>query len=148
MGKNETYLIFDNGDIFFSKLFKRGFQHLQILSNDGYNWILFNPGFDQLNYEILPIAADEDAILKYFKDSTVLRVDKTSSFTTNFLGTINILSCVTAAKYFLGINLWAITPYQFYKKLIRSKKIQVEFIQGEKNGFKIPGKKTRRAFEK
>lgn len=42
-------------------------------------------------------------------------------------------NCVTVVKYFMGLNTWHITPYQFYQWLIRTKRAKIvdeELIRG------------------
>lgn len=49
--------------------------------------------------------------------ATILQVPRNEGT----LGLRGCISCVSVAKHFLGVNNWAITPYQLYKSFIKEK---------------------------
>lgn len=49
--------------------------------------------------------------------ATILQVPKKEGQ----IGPRGLISCVSIAKHFLGINNWAVTPYQLYQSILKEK---------------------------
>lgn len=137
--KKTDYLIFNDGDLTCTRMLKPGFRHILILSNDGYNWIVFNPAHDRMEYEILPVHHSDNILETAFRNDTILSVSPNPVKQSIFLGRPCLMTCVTAAKYYLGIKCWSFTPYQLYSKLLFNDSLRellnVKLIKGEGNGW-------------
>lgn len=101
----------------------RGFLHKDIghvfmVIRDDYNWILVNHQMTDYEGGILPYERKENVPsklvkmgyrvleVKYKRCSSIMRLPV-------------ILQCVTLVKFYLGIRLWAFTPYRLYKRLMK-----------------------------
>lgn len=118
--ENEYYLLFLNGRGHWSnKLLKKGFQHIAIMMRDQFNWLIFDPQEYGLKWEILGNAA-KDLPRTFCKNVLKITTLATPAFRTR----IGYLSCVSVAKYVLGIYLpLCYTPWQLYKMLLIYKKL-------------------------
>jgi len=119
MDRNETYVIFKEGHGFTRKVLKNGFGHIQILVCDGFNWILIDPTFTQLDWYILPLVASGDPFKEHVPDGKIIKMKRSPVQKKLWVGKIGILSCVLVARYYLGIHRSILTPYRLYKFILR-----------------------------
>ncbi len=111
----DYYLIFRESDFWILRLFcKRGFGHCDLIRDDGADnsWIyLFNCKNIEFNQLYWDNIVNKFLIIKI--PENIIKKRKRNFF--GFKG----FSCVLMAKYFLGLNSYAITPYQLYKFILK-----------------------------
>ena len=112
-----TYLIFSDGDIWISKFLKKGFGHVRVVVNDGYNWIHINPSRTHLEWEIMNYLPSDSPFNDHFHGSTIVKIH-TEARKRNWIFRIGVMSCVLMIKYYLGLHSISLTPYQLYKSII------------------------------
>lgn len=119
----KAWLVFKDGEFRISWMFKKGFSHVFLIINDGFNWIVLSPDTGILTIKILPYPIDKDVIyiLSGIKSMTILEVEteyddgREKVFARFMPG----FTCVSIAKYYLGLRWLTITPYRLYKKLLK-----------------------------
>lgn len=119
LAKNEYYLLFNEGDHWIRRILKKDFNHITVLTKDSYNWITINPRFRHLNWVILPISSDEDAIKKYYSEFKCIKI--CTGYSGPKLGAFGFINCIKLARYITGLHVNALTPYKLYKKLLKIK---------------------------
>jgi hypothetical protein len=103
-------------------ILKDGFKHVVIAIQTGDYWV-------EIDYAVgVPIThviahKDYDLLNYYARQGyTVVKRDQeiNKQFNFNlFRGNIFVANCVGLTKALLGLNSWALTPYQLYKRLIK-----------------------------
>lgn len=131
---SECWLIFRNGDHKLGPILKDGFGHVSLIYQGDEKWIFITPRYNIMKVVELPYANEKNAPkwLSDKKEYTVLKVTYNNEvkpcifprFMTGF-------TCVSFVKYFLGYKDYSITPYRFYKNLLKLKKniIDVEELK-------------------
>jgi len=115
-----TYIIFSDGDIWITKYLKKGFGHIRIVVNDGYNWTHINPSRTHLEWEIMPYMPDDSPFSDHFHGSTIVRMTVDAD-KRNWICRIGMMSCVLMVKYYLGISKKSIiTPHNLFKYIINN----------------------------
>lgn len=120
IGEHEEYwVVFTQGTHFISRLLRPNFSHVYLFTRDKYNWIALNPTRSRLVVDILPVKVDEDAprLLAHPNDM-IVKITFAARATRQQFGYVGLLNCLTFAKYMLGINCFALTPWRFYRRLI------------------------------
>lgn len=117
--KREYWLIFCDADHWTTWFLRSGFKHVMVLSRDKYNWILFNPKMNMYDYLILSKKIDVDVPEEYKKkyDYKIIKVVIDKSKVKYHWKVCMIWTCVTFAKYAIGLNGFIFTPRSLYKKL-------------------------------
>ena len=117
----DVWLIFKQGEGYWlQKFLKRGFGHVLILQNDGYNWIYLDPHRLRLVTGIPPYQVSEDLPRMLVHDGfTVLKLTFFDRSTMKKIRHSRLNNCVSFVKYALGIKVRTITPYGLFKKLLR-----------------------------
>lgn len=116
------WIIFCDGEHLLSSFLKKGFKHCMVLMKDEFNWILFNPATGYSIITILPFGADENVPGMYAKkkDVTVLQIDIAHlNPRINRIPRVEVITCVSLVRQFLGIRVRGLTPYSFYKNILR-----------------------------
>jgi hypothetical protein len=118
----EFWVIFTQGTHWISKILRPHFSHIYLITRDKYNWILLNPTRLYLSAEILPFDIQDPVphLLRTEQDS-IIKITFGKRDTSRRFGNIGLLNCLTMAKYMLGINTISVTPWQFYRRLLRFK---------------------------
>lgn len=114
---NEYYLVFSRGEHLVRKFLKKRFGHVFLITHDNYNWIKLNPAYDKFDWEILPLTREESPVEKFYAKQPCIYI-KMKKKAQWFWFHFKIIQCVSMVKYVLGIKLWGITPWQFYKSLV------------------------------
>lgn len=118
----EYWVVFTQGTHLISKVLKKNFSHIYIITRDQYNWMIINPLRLRLNVEIgnFPLDVDVPRLIPLSSDR-VIKVKMYDRPTKKQFGYFGFINCVTYTKYILGLRLSALTPFQLYKKLLRLK---------------------------
>ena len=119
MNYKDTYLVFSKSELKIGKILDKRISHLCIVSRDKFNWIMLEPTKFKLEWEILPFEHDDDPFVKMWPHSTIVKMN-VQSRKTSFLLRPSIMSCVSFAKYYLGIKCWALTPKKLYNYIIKN----------------------------
>ena len=112
----------DYGDHPLKWMLKKGFKHVVIAVQTGEYWV-------EIDYSVgVPIVhvmshKDYD-IVKYYQEQGYVTVEREQEINKQFKfnlfrGNIFVANCVGLTKALLGLNSWAITPYQLYKRLLK-----------------------------
>jgi len=91
-----------------------------MLTHDKFNWILIDPDWRFLNVKIMPYRAQFNLPKQMMKDSPgykCLHVRHLESTEKHLCVPWKWFSCVGIIKYSIGLNMWAFTPWQLYKRL-------------------------------
>jgi len=130
--KRTYWLVFRKGEHWYTRLLKRGYGHVYVVTNDGNQWMQLDPVSTNLSPYIYDIPVDSN-LPKYlanrgFKVIKVVlnELDSKRSILRPFL----LLTCVEVVKYIIGLRAWCLTPYGLYKKLTK-------FIKKPYKGFGI-----------
>lgn len=120
----KRWLIFLKGDALITKILKKGFGHIGVLMNDGYEWIYLSPNNYYLDVTILSGTVKEKDWPKIFEEkfeAHVIKVNVKLDLRKTMKKLTFIDNCVKRALYVSGINIRAFTPYSLYKKLVKMK---------------------------
>lgn len=99
-----------------------GFQHVRLLTRDEFNWILIDPGFCGISWQILPYPPQVDVYKKLGSHVKVVGAVAGSPVKYRLQFNFCLLTCVSVVKYFLGIrNILIQTPWQLYRYLEKHK---------------------------
>lgn len=120
----EYYVIFTQGIGWLSHVLQPGFSHMRIITRDDYNWILLNPTLGFLEVVILATPIDQFPKELIESGDTVLRIVFAKRDPLKQFKRFGLLNCLTLVKYMLGINIYSVTPWQFFKKLVNFKASQ------------------------
>lgn len=114
------YLVFSNGTHWTNKFEKNEFGHVYVLENDGYNWYTISGTDTICRFNILPIDNDVDVVKRLLSKNniSILEVQYIEHGSDSLLR-IEFQSCVSMAKYYIGLKSWVFTPYQLYKQLLK-----------------------------
>lgn len=127
-----------------------GYGHVQLIINDGYNWIKMNPGLNTMGIKILPSPPSIDILDLELNedigmdDSTVLEVTTETTEVFVFAPIIRWMTCTLFVRYMIGVNIRGFTPYKLYKKLQKIEKSGKVRIIGKN---KILSVKTIQSFD-
>ena len=115
------WFIFEEGHTWYHRILKRGFGHVSFLGRDKYNWFRFNPLDHALDFQILPaIIENRVELLAKERFTKVVYVEyRTKKIGKKWPRWNPFLNCVSLLKYLTGLTIFSMTPYGFYKKLIR-----------------------------
>jgi hypothetical protein len=112
---NEAWVVFSGqADLWWLRLFKRGFRHCFVVARDKKNWIVLDPLSPHLEMSVLTMPSSFD-LPRWLESQNlkVLRAPITRDHTK--AAPLNIFSCVEVIKRFLGIHARRImTPWQLY----------------------------------
>ena len=103
-------------------MLKEGFKHVVIAIQTGEYWTEIDYS---VGVPIVTVLAHKDYdIATYYEDLGYITVERdqeiNKQFNFNlFRGNIFVANCVGLTKALLGLNSWAITPYQLYKRLLK-----------------------------
>ena len=101
---------------------KPGFRHMFVLTHDDFNWIMIDPDWRYLNVKILPYRKEFNLPMQLYKenkDYKCIHLQHLECTSKHLCVPWKWFSCVGVIKYALGLNAWAFTPWQLYKKLKR-----------------------------
>ena len=117
----EFWVGFRDASYFVRHFLKSDYQHVYILYKDGGKWIELNPRNHALEAFILPYdpkKVDVPALIHKDHGHPFLRlkIEQRGRKQPN-LNIFRTIHCVNVVKYILGIRVWALTPYQLYKRL-------------------------------
>ncbi len=120
------------------------FQHVKCImrDTDHPNWTCIAPRYDRLILEQQKDLNDENikSTLKELGPKVIrVRVGDDESKDNISLNFINLINCVSIAKYCIGLHSWVQTPRQLFKKLVRMAQtdcfcksiLDVEIIKGD-----------------
>lgn len=120
------YVFFRNGDNWFQRFFlKKNFGHIFLMTKTDDKWIVIDPLPGFLNITL--VEGIDSIPKKVAQDSNggCIRIDVEQDFSKRqsfrLINTVipRFVSCVGIAKYILGIKCRALTPYGFYKRLLK-----------------------------
>jgi hypothetical protein len=112
------WIIFKQGEYIWTRFLKKGFGHVSLITKDKFNWIVLDPTYNHLDWNIPSISTDDD-ITDYIDPSyAVIKITKNMSYECPKFPIINVSPCVSFIRYILGIKKNIITPYKLYKFLI------------------------------
>lgn len=115
----EYYIVFTQGAHLISKVLRKNFSHIYLLTRDEYNWILLNPTRLYLQV-VLPASDITQLPAEIIKpDDTVLKLTFKQRNSLTQYGYVGLLNCVTWTKYMLGLRVSSLTPWRLYKRLLR-----------------------------
>lgn len=124
---HKYWLVFCSSDKWFKHFLKRGFSHVLIVSNDSKEWFVIDPRSYSLYVEIFnfKIVDNVPKFLSRMKGRTVVEIEisQLNRRMANF--PLRLFTCVSLAKYILGVNCRGITPYGVYKNLFKADKIRL-----------------------
>jgi len=125
------WIVFMQNEKWWGHLLKKGFSHVCVIFKDDYGfWMLFNPTDQKLKIELVPFTEkDQNSqdyprtlrksgyhVIKIEKIEEIHRFSKIRGYHIK-LGLC--FNCVTLCRYFMSIGVRRITPYGFYKELVR-----------------------------
>lgn len=116
----EYWIIFRASDRWYRRFLHTNFGHCFILTKDKYNWLEINQTLSRLRLTILPFANNDDVPRKYKDHLTycqIVYVKLEKESTRKGMGMMP--TCVGIVKHIMGLKLFALTPYQLYKKLLK-----------------------------
>lgn len=115
------YLVFKDGNLKISKWLKKGYQHVLIVAEDGYNWLAIEPTQQKLEWVILPLLAEQDPFAIYWPTATVVSIKDSRMSDRTWMCKIGVMSCVLFVKYYLGLFTYRpiLTPWQLYQFLLK-----------------------------
>ena len=118
--RQEFWIIFTKGNAWYTKLLKRGFGHMIVVTRDQYNWIILDPQHLMLKITIpaAPVDKDLPRAIAYEHDR-IIKLSFCNRATHPSFGMFGLRTCVTMVKYMLGLRVWALTPYALFRKLLR-----------------------------
>ena len=103
-------------------MLKDGFKHTVITIQTGDYWVEIDYA---VGVPIVQVMAHKDYdIASYYQEQGYVTVEWeqeiNKQFNFNlFRGNLFVANCVGLTKALLGLNSWAITPYQLYKRLMK-----------------------------
>lgn len=120
------YVFFRDGENWFQRWFlKKDFGHIFIMTKTEDKWVVIDPLPDFLHISLFEGIDNIPKKVAENSNSVCLRVFSEQDFSERQQFRINtaivprFVSCVGIAKYILGIKCRALTPYGFYKRLLK-----------------------------
>jgi len=115
---DEYYLVFIQGDHWVSRWLKKDCSHVLVYAKDKYNWIKLDPSTSKLMWEICPYSVSDHRVPYYLHPRARIIKIRTSR-NAKWFAKWRFSHCVNFVSYSIGIKIKALTPWRFYKKLIK-----------------------------
>jgi len=118
-------------DRWWGHLLKKGFSHVCVVFKDDYGfWTLANPTDKKLKIELVPFTEKDQNSQNYpqmlrnggyhvIKIEKIEEIDRFSPIRGYHIKIGLFFNCVVMCRYIMGIGSPRITPYGFYKELVR-----------------------------
>ena len=110
------FLVFSDASqgYWWSRLLKRGFQHVSVLMLSGRTWVLVRPMYAYTDLVACEWREGDAPYMLVDGDPVILAVQPVRA--DRLRGLVGLQTCVTWAKALMGIRApWVITPWQLYK---------------------------------
>ncbi len=117
---SQTYwIVFKEGQAWWSFILKKGWEHCFILTQENGSWLVLDPTRRKLSAEILYYSQEYNFshLLRTLPSTNILQITMHHPKAECIVHSINFFTCVTIVKYFLGLRLFCITPWQLWKRL-------------------------------
>ena len=126
---SEYYIVFKSGEHWLSRFMKQDCSHITIWVRDRFQWLKLDPQVSKLTWEITAIRAEEQKPWLHDRATGHERVIYIRTGTlSNFFGIFNLGTCVSVAKYIIGVKVMAWTPWQLYKKLAKLSELEKSYF--------------------
>lgn len=122
MRTHTIWLIFRGTKLPLLRYLKYPFGHVLGLTKDEFNWMVVDPMHFRLYPFIVSSSPKEDLPnqIKRQEDGViVLKVVIDADYEPVHIFRLSLFTCVSIMKYFLGLKIFAFTPYRLYKKLLK-----------------------------
>jgi len=118
----EYWIVFTQGTHLISKLLKKDFSHVYVITRDKYNWIVLNPMRLYLHIELPAVLVSEDLPRKLrLPNDHIVKVTLYNRKPLKQFRYFGLINCVTHTLYLMGLRLYVYTPFQLYQRLIHLK---------------------------
>ena len=145
MTTQTVWLIFRETKLPLLRFLRKPFGHVIGITRDDFNWLVVDPMHFRLRSFILDYPAKEnlpDIIKRHEKNVRILKIVIDDTYEPVHIFRLSLFTCVSVMKYYLGVRLFAFTPYRLYKKLLKMQNggnrpapiISVEHIKGDDDG--------------
>lgn len=117
MFDKEYWLVFKHSEHWSQFFLKKGFGHCYIVMKDKFEWYVLDPKSYGINVQILGYSLKDDVprILKKQGHKVIKIITKNTD--KQYFKLPRFVTCITLVKYFMGIKIFSLTPYQLFKKL-------------------------------
>jgi hypothetical protein len=95
-----------------------------ILKRTIYGWLEIEPLWNQLKCTLLPFSYDNNIVDAYKNvlNATIIRIKEVKEILNSDKGNFyKFFMCVGETQYVLNTRFFVFTPYQLYKRLLKSK---------------------------